>query len=251
MPLLDADIVWKASQEQALVLAQAKHHGQTLSFQLQLQPKLRGDPQEGFWAILAGTRRPPIADFIKSATPIQMSFQIDGAVVFFQTAILKSRHLPWQPYFVLLKEPDSLSIVQRRQHPRESVPDEVEVHATVATTRSASDKHAQFPAEISDLSRSGISLICPPDAPAKQIQVGQSIFLIIHYAGKSLPMTAHCRRLSTLDDGSVHLGAEFVALDEQRDPQTFYGFERLISDLHRLHLRRHFRVELRGRNSYA
>src|SRR5687767_11878553 len=80
---------------------------------------------EGIWAQLEPEAVALVAPMLQSGQTVELTFSTTDAKVYFDTAVLKKNRNFWFNRTVLLRLPESVTVLEQRKSAREWVPEEV------------------------------------------------------------------------------------------------------------------------------
>jgi len=149
-----------------------------------------------------------IDQLIESAAPVWVRIRIcEWSALAFQTTIV-SQQGRFLGRKVVLRQPQQVTVEQRRRAPRERVPQDVRVQARFSLQQRGG---AAISADMWDLSETGICLWCRAADLPPTLQTDEPIELTLAYGGKEQALSARFRYRTPMENGGVRLGLQFDA----------------------------------------
>lgn len=178
-----------------------------------------------------------IESLVESATPVYGTIKAQWVAIAFQTPIVsQQRRLLGRR--VTLRMPQQVNVEQRRRAPRERVPQEVRVPARMAPKTRGATNPPEVPAEVWDLSATGICLWCQGDGLPKQIKPGDELAVTLLCNGREHHLIARFRHRQPTGNGGVRLGLEFDSATAAPEVPAGQAVRSLIDMLAELRVRR-------------
>jgi hypothetical protein len=190
----------------------------------------------GLWVRVLDGERTLLKDLARAAVPVELALAAADSKLFCDTVVLRARrwHLPYCT--ALLRRPERLCVVDRRQSLRESVPEtfgltgaaltETSWGSTVCARviagerldmRGGGDADVPVRLVVWDLSETGACLMWPADSPLAQLRLGQRLRLILSRDGRGLTIPGTLRRIQRLSSQNFSAGVEFHDAPRSRD----------------------------------
>jgi c-di-GMP-binding flagellar brake protein YcgR len=196
---------------------------------------------DGFWVELK-EHRPFVDRLIQDALTVEISFNLDDAKVFFDSAILRKRNRYWLKRLVLLRFPERISVVEQRGSARTFVPDDVDIYAKIYRAAGPGSHEPLVSWRLFDLSAGGAGVICPHDPRLVSLKPGEPLYVIVTFGEKGLPLNATHRYVQVLSASSIRLGIQFNSL---QPTAVHVEFQRLLAQLTEMRTARHIMQTVR------
>jgi len=167
----------------------------------------------GFWTRLHEGDGRLIDQLIKSAQPVTVSFNTQGAKVNLQCSLLKKRRHNLMQKLLLLSWPQSIQAVEQRHKPRVWVPQRYRIGARLVVISPGGNEVGQTPVRVWDIGMEGASLICPTAPFILSMSKDSSVKVMLRPpdSEKEHTFAGTHRYMIHLTDERVRMGVQFVA----------------------------------------
>lgn len=168
-----------------------------------------GEPQT-ITAELRKGKPGPIDALVESTALVNVMVRVKWAEVSFPTIILAhQRRMLGRRVTLQMPDAEQIEVEQRRRTAREPVPHTFRMQASIARCGRSAVAPAQIPADVLDLSWTGVRVCCRADHLPKDLDRGELMSVTLAYHGSEQLLAARLRNREPAANGGVRVGLEF------------------------------------------